>query len=159
MRVFIGLGSNLLQPIEQLRKACEAMARLEDTQVVAVSAFFASAAVGPGEQPEYVNAVAELETSLSPLTLLKALQAIEASQGRERGQVRWTARTLDLDILLYGNMVIGLPSLQVPHPRMMLRNFVLEPLADLYPNMIFPNGTPMARALAECPPNPIRRLD
>jgi 2-amino-4-hydroxy-6-hydroxymethyldihydropteridine diphosphokinase len=158
MRVFIGLGSNLLQPVDQVRRACDALALLEDTRLVAVSALFASAPVGPGDQPDYINAVAELETGLSPLTLLAQLQAIEHAHGRERGQIRWSARTLDLDILLYGDMVINLPSLQVPHPRMMQRKFVLEPLADLYPDMLFPNGTPMNQALADCPPHPIRRL-
>jgi 2-amino-4-hydroxy-6-hydroxymethyldihydropteridine diphosphokinase len=158
VRAFVGLGSNLEGPRDQIRRAVDALAQLENTVLVAVSPLFVSAPVGPEGQPDYVNAVAELDTHLAPTDLLACLQSIEASQGRERGAVRWTARSLDLDLLLYGNDIIDLPMLQVPHPRMMVRNFVLEPLSDLAPDLVFPDGTPLTAARAACPPNPLQRL-
>ncbi|SDZ97220.1 2-amino-4-hydroxy-6-hydroxymethyldihydropteridine diphosphokinase [Microbulbifer marinus] len=154
-RVYIGLGSNLAEPEKQLRSALEAMDTIPATRLLRSSSFYRSAPVGPGEQPDYINAVAELETELAPLALLDRLQAIEAAHGRERS-IRWGARTLDLDILLFGREQIDVPRLQVPHPRMAERNFVLLPLAELEPELQLPSGESIQALLQLCPQN---RLD
>ncbi|MBN8430713.1 2-amino-4-hydroxy-6-hydroxymethyldihydropteridine diphosphokinase [Microbulbifer salipaludis] len=157
MRCYIGLGSNLDDPAAQLRRALEQIQGIPQTTLCASSAFYASAPIGPGEQPDYVNAVAELDTDLAAEALLDALQAIENSHGRER-TLRWGARTLDLDILLYGDQQIDTVRLQVPHPRIAERNFVLEPLAELAPALILPGGTSLQALLKQCPPNRLHRL-
>ncbi|QIL91672.1 2-amino-4-hydroxy-6-hydroxymethyldihydropteridine diphosphokinase [Microbulbifer sp. SH-1] len=156
-RCYIGLGSNLADPAAQLRSALAHMEEIPQTQVLSCSGFYASAPIGPGEQPDYVNAVACVETSLAAEALLDALQAIEHLHGRER-TLRWGARTLDLDILLFGDKTLGTARLTVPHPRMAERNFVLEPLAELAPDLCMPDGTPLQTLLARCPPNRLHRL-
>jgi len=148
--VYVGLGSNLNAPASQLRRAIIALADLPDTTVKACSSAYRSAAVGPGKQPNYLNAVVELSTSLPPLDLLECLQAIEAAQGRER-TVRWGARTLDLDILLYGKLICHSSTLTIPHPRMHERLFVLRPLLDLCDTkMVLPGGEDLGTLLAAC---------
>lgn len=127
---YIGLGSNLEDPTLQLEKAVIGLERLPRSRLLEVSGFYRSAAMGPANQPDYLNAAAALQTELSPLSLLDQLQAIEAAQGRVRGE-RWGARTLDLDLLLYGDQTFQHPRLQVPHPGLTLRPFVLIPLAEL----------------------------
>lgn len=156
-RCFIGLGSNLERPREQLERALRALAELPDCRLGQVSPFYGNPAVGPGKQPDYVNAVAELFTELAPADLLARLQHIENIQGRVRTE-RWGARTLDLDLLLYGAEIIDTPTLQVPHPRMRDRNFVLYPLRDLAPDLHFPDGTPLAALLDCCPDAGLQRL-
>lgn len=126
---------------------------------MARSQLYRSTAVGPGKQPDYVNAVAQLETSLTPHQLLKNLQNIESAQGRSRGSVRWMPRTLDLDLLLFGNMVINTETLTVPHPRLQDRNFVLFPLHDLAPKLRFPDGTTLITLITQCPVAAIGILD
>lgn len=150
IRCFISLGSNLNDPDAQIRRALDALSNLRDSILGAVSPLYRNPAIGPGEQPDYLNAVAELHTTLDALTLLSQLQNIEFVQGRVRTE-RWAARTLDLDILLYGNAFIDLPQLQIPHPRMRVRNFVLYPLHDIAPNLVLPHGTSL-RALLDCCP-------
>ena len=143
LRCYIALGSNLEHPMRQVDCALEALSRLPDSTLLAVSPRYRSVAVGPGEQPDYINAVAALDTLLEPLSLLAAMQAIEQRQGRVRLQ-RWGARTLDLDLLLYGGRQIDLPELSVPHPRMLERTFVLLPLLDLAPELCAPDGRRIA---------------
>ncbi|WP_237066475.1 2-amino-4-hydroxy-6-hydroxymethyldihydropteridine diphosphokinase [Microbulbifer guangxiensis] len=155
--VFIGLGSNLDTPEQQLRTAIGAMGELPHTRVLRSSSFYLSAPVGPGDQPDYINAVAELETTLEPEALLDALQTIEAAHGRERS-VRWGARTLDLDILLFGREVTDSERLQVPHPRIGERNFVLVPLAELAPALTLPTGESLQELLKHCPRNRLQKL-
>ncbi|WP_295803095.1 2-amino-4-hydroxy-6-hydroxymethyldihydropteridine diphosphokinase [uncultured Microbulbifer sp.] len=155
--VYIGLGSNLAHPVEQLRSALTAMEAIARTRVDTCSAFYSSAPIGPGEQPDYVNAVARLETDLDAIALLDALQAIENQHGRERS-IRWGARTLDLDILLFGSDIIETPRLSVPHPRMTERNFVLQPLAELVPDLTLPDGRSLQKLLQQCPPNRLHKL-
>ncbi|RWU23890.1 2-amino-4-hydroxy-6-hydroxymethyldihydropteridine diphosphokinase [Pseudomonas alkylphenolica] len=156
-RVYIGLGSNLDEPQSQLRSALDALRQLPETQVTAVSAFYGSESLSPG-QPRYTNAVAALETGLAPLALLDSLQAIEAAQGRERKE-RWGPRTLDLDILLYGDQVIDVPRLKVPHYHMQARPFVLYPLAELVPeSFVLADQRPLAKLLADCPFVGLERL-
>lgn len=124
-RIYIGMGSNLAAPQEQLRNAVQALTQLPRTRLTGVSAFYQSDSLLPG-QPRYTNAVAALESTLAPLELLDALQAIENQQGRERLE-RWGPRTLDLDILLFGDRLIDEPRLKVPHYQMQERAFVLYP--------------------------------
>ena len=149
-RIYIGMGSNLAAPQRQLRNAIEALAQLPGTTVAGVSAFYQSDSLLPG-QPRYTNAVAALDSCLAPLELLDALQAIENDQGRERLE-RWGPRTLDLDILLFGDRLIDEPRLQVPHYQMHLRAFVLYPLAELAPATLqLPDGRRLSDLLAACP--------
>ena len=147
---FVALGSNLDNPRRQVAAALEELAELPGTQCLASSAWYRSKAAGPGSQPDYINAVAALETSRSALQLLRLLQGIEDRHGRRRLQ-RWGARTLDLDILLYGSEAIDHPDLQAPHPRMHQRAFVLQPLFDLAPDLSLPCGATVAALLARCP--------
>lgn len=154
---YIALGSNLGNPRHQLERALEALAKLPQSRLRARSAWYQSKAVGPGEQPDYLNGVVLIETSLEPDTLLDHLQAIEAAQGRTRGE-RWAARTLDLDILLYGERVIDSERLQIPHPRMAERNFVLYPLADISPDLLLPSGVSLASLLRRCPTDGLKRV-
>ncbi len=136
---YIGLGSNLNNPGQQIRMAIGVLKAEADLQVDAISPFYRSAAVGPGEQPDYCNAVVAIRTELTPRALLLLLQDIEKSQGRDReNSVRWGARTLDLDILLYGNDAINETDLVIPHAEIKNRNFVLKPLFDIAPGLKVP---------------------
>lgn len=156
-RAYVGLGSNLDAPAEQLRSALQALDQLEETRLVAASALYTSDSLLPG-QPRYTNAVAALDTALPPLALLDALQAIENGQGRVRKE-RWGPRTLDLDILLFGDQVIDVPRLQVPHYHMHARPFVLYPLAELVADDFhLADGRPLAQLLEACPFVGLERL-
>lgn len=157
IRCFIGLGSNLDGPAKQIQTAVAALQSDPQIQFAALSPLYRSTAVGPGPQPDYINAVVELFTTLPALALLQALQAIETSQGRVR-TIRWGARSLDLDLLLYGMDTINSAELTVPHPHMTTRNFVLLPLYDLAPELILPDGTPLAALLDCCPDTGLQRL-
>jgi len=147
---YIALGSNLNDPIQMVRSGLHALSSLADAELISQSSWYRSQAIGPGEQPDYVNGVAKLTTSLSSQELLSALQAIEINHGRERHE-RWAARTLDLDILLHGNSIVSEENLTIPHPRLMERNFVLYPLAEISPELIFPNGLSLQSLLTSCP--------
>lgn len=158
-RVYIGLGSNLAEPRAQLRSALEAIARLPQSQLAAVSSFYRSEPLGPPDQPRYLNAVAALDTCLAPLALLDALQAIEQAQGRVRKDERWGPRTLDLDILLFGDQLLDTPRLTVPHYHLHARPFVLYPLAEVAPaELRLPDGRTLAALLAACPYQGLERL-
>ena len=148
---YIALGSNLGNPELQLREATTALDSLPESRLLKVSSLYRSLAVGPGRQPGYLNAVALMTTDLPPITLLDALQDIEHQQGRVRDVV-WEARTLDLDLLLYGDVQIESLRLTVPHPRMQQRNFVLYPLREISDtNLALPNGTKLDTLLQQCP--------
>ncbi|MFV0276313.1 MAG: 2-amino-4-hydroxy-6-hydroxymethyldihydropteridine diphosphokinase [Parahaliea sp.] len=154
---YLGLGSNLDGPEQQLQSAVRALSRLPLSRVAAVSPVYRSKALGPGTQPDYLNTVAALITELEPLALLEALQAIESAQGRVRTD-RWGPRTLDIDILLYGDQRIDLPELQVPHPHMAQRNFVLVPLSDICDlRLKLPDGSVLAKLAQHCPPGRLER--
>jgi len=156
-RIYIGMGSNLADPAEQLRNAVESLAQLPQTELVGVSAFYQSDSLLPG-QPRYTNAVAALDSALLPLELLDALQAIENGQGRERLE-RWGPRTLDLDIVLFGDRLIDEPRLKVPHYHMQERAFVLYPLAELAPaDLRLADGRTLKDLLAACPFVGLERL-
>lgn len=148
---YIALGSNLGDRENHLRRAVIALAALPRTRLDRVSSVYRSAAVGPGTQPDYLNAVARLTTDLSAIALLDALQRIERDQGRVR-DVRWGPRTLDLDLLLYGDETITSPRLTVPHPRMQQRHFVLYPLREISDgDPRLPDGTHLGALLRQCP--------
>ncbi|EPA95569.1 MULTISPECIES: 2-amino-4-hydroxy-6-hydroxymethyldihydropteridine diphosphokinase [Pseudomonas] len=156
-RIYIGMGSNLVDPAEQLRSATLALAQLPQSELVGVSAFYQSDSLLPG-QPRYTNAVAALDSTLAPLELLDALQSIENDQGRERLE-RWGPRTLDLDILLFGDRLIDEPRLKVPHYHMHERAFVLYPLAELAPvDLRLADGRSLAELLNACPFVGLERL-
>ena len=154
---FIGLGSNLGEPERQIRRALVELDGLAHSRLTGQSPLYGSSPVGPPGQPDYVNAVARLDTSLQPHALLEALQAIERSHGRVRGE-RWGARTLDLDLLLYGDRQIDTAVLQVPHPQLHLRAFVLVPLHDLAPDLELPGLGPLADYLPQSPGRDLWRL-
>jgi 2-amino-4-hydroxy-6-hydroxymethyldihydropteridine diphosphokinase len=156
-RCFVALGANLGDTLQQLESALAQVQQLPACSLIATSPWYRSKAIGPGQQPDYINGVILLETSLSPHSLLTQLQAIEDVHGRVRTE-RWAARTLDLDILLYGDITLNSSDLHIPHPRMQQRNFVLFPLFDLAPQLTLPCGTPLESLLASCPSDGLQRL-
>lgn len=157
-RCYIGLGANLVEPVAQLQAAVTALGQLPETKLVQVSRFYSSKPMGPQDQPDYVNAVAALDTRLTPLALLRAIQQIELAHGRQRKAERWGPRTLDLDILLFGMQQIDHPELTVPHYGMTLREFVLYPLAELAPDLILPDGVALHSLLQQVPLNGLTPL-
>ncbi len=155
---YIGLGSNLSGPRMQVSKAANEIASISASRVVAFSPLYLSKPMGPQDQDDYINAVIALETRLSALQLLDALQAIENTAGRVRKDNRWGARILDCDILLYGNETIENERLTVPHYGMKVREFVLLPLADIASDLLLPDGTPVSLLANEIDNNGIVKL-
>jgi 2-amino-4-hydroxy-6-hydroxymethyldihydropteridine diphosphokinase len=156
VRAWVGLGANLGDPRATLAAALDALGRVPGTRRVAVSSWWRSAPV-EAQGPDFVNAVAALDTTLSAHDLLAALQAIEARYGRERPYPN-APRTLDLDLLLYGDTVLHTPDLTLPHPRLHLRAFVLEPLAELAPDLVLPGLGPLAPWRAAASDQVVERL-
>jgi 2-amino-4-hydroxy-6-hydroxymethyldihydropteridine diphosphokinase len=146
-RAYVGLGANLGDRERTLRAAVEALAAEEGIEVVAVSTLRETEPVGVGEQPRFLNGAAELETTLTAGELLDRLLAVEQRFGRIRIPGEHGPRTLDLDLLLYGDEVIDEPGLTVPHPRLHERRFVLEPLAELAPGLVVPGRGDMESLL------------
>ncbi|MDH3351261.1 MAG: 2-amino-4-hydroxy-6-hydroxymethyldihydropteridine diphosphokinase [Gammaproteobacteria bacterium] len=134
---YIGLGSNLGEPRQQIENALELLGRIPDSRLVARSSLYTSAPFGPVEQPDFVNAAALVHTTLGAWSLLGHLQKIERVQGRIAG-IRWGPRLLDLDLLVYGDHRIDEPSLTVPHTGIAERNFVLLPLREIAPELVIP---------------------
>ncbi|SEG80437.1 2-amino-4-hydroxy-6-hydroxymethyldihydropteridine diphosphokinase [Marinobacterium lutimaris] len=157
IRCYIGLGSNLEDPQAQVRTALEQLTSLPDTELFAASSLYRSDPVGPQDQPDFVNAVAELNTRLAPEALLDELQAIEQAHRRVRER-HWGPRTLDLDILLYAEQQIESERLVVPHRFMRERGFVLWPLAEIAPSLILPDGTPLSKLLSLCPMGTLEKI-
>lgn len=136
---FIGLGANLGDAQSAVRAGIDALSRLRSTRLLRASGLYRTPAWGVTEQPEFINAVAMVETSLAPAALLAELLAIERQAGRDREQgMRWGPRTLDLDLLLYGDRVIDEPGLRVPHPHLHERAFALMPLLEIAPDAVIP---------------------
>ncbi|UJF21734.1 2-amino-4-hydroxy-6-hydroxymethyldihydropteridine diphosphokinase [Shewanella sp. OMA3-2] len=135
--VYVALGANLADPVQQLNQAVVALKKIAITGEITVSSYYSSTPMGDVVQPDYVNAVACFNTQLDPIELLNSLQEIEQRQGRVRNE-RWGPRTLDLDLLLYGLDTIDLPRLRVPHYGMKERSFVLIPLAEIAEDLILP---------------------
>lgn len=158
IRAYVGLGSNLQGPVAQVQQALASLGRLPGTQVIAHSRLYSSAPMGPQDQPDYVNAVAALDTELAPHALLDALQDLEARQGRQRGPQRWGPRTLDLDLLLYADWQLADARLSVPHPGLHERNFVLYPLYELAPDLEIPGRGALRDLVARCPANGLQPL-
>jgi len=155
---YIGLGSNQDGPRAQLMQAFTELAELPGTRVAACSPLYCSAPVDAPDQPDFVNAVAAVDTELSAAQLLEALQAIESRHGRAR-PYRNAPRTLDLDLLLYGEMAFASPALTLPHPRMHERAFVLRPLLDLDPRAEVPGRGPARELLRACAAQAVARID
>lgn len=153
IRCYVALGSNLGNPVQTIEEAIDAMAALRGSLLKAISSLYRTAPVGISDklrhQPDFINAVVALDTRLGPRELLGELFALEARFGRERS-VKNAPRTLDLDLLLYGDTVQGDPEVTLPHPRMHERAFVLAPLAEIAPNLTVPGHGPVADLLATC---------
>lgn len=135
---YIGVGSNLQSPARQVDAAIDQLGEIANTRVVSSSSLYRSAPFGGIEQPDFVNAVAAVLTQLEPAELLAALHAIEAAHGRERDDMRWGPRVLDLDLLVYSDRQVEKPDLTIPHPGIGERNFVLLPLGEIAPDLVIP---------------------
>ncbi len=156
---YIGLGSNLGTPVQQLEQALKAIEMHSQMVLLASSHFYASSPMGPQNQPDYVNAVCKIKTSLQPQELLAALQDMENQQGRERLGDRWGPRTLDLDILLFNDLTLKTSELTLPHYGMQEREFVLVPLFEISPDLIMQDGRALANWVAKCNLNGLYRID
>jgi 2-amino-4-hydroxy-6-hydroxymethyldihydropteridine diphosphokinase len=157
---YVGLGSNLEQPSRQVTDALHELAGLPQSRLMAHSSLYRSRPVGPANQPDYINAVACITTHLTAESLLDALQALESRHGRVRSGERWGPRTLDLDLLLYADSRIDTPRLQVPHPRMAERAFVLVPLVEIAPGeLLIPGKGGLKALLTRISEQDVERLD
>ena len=148
-RAYVGLGSNLGDREGALRAAVAALGATEGIQVVAVSTFRETEPVDYLDQPRFLNAAAAVDTTLAPRELLDVLLAVERSLGRTREGPRFGPRTIDLDLLLYGDESVDEPGVRVPHPRLHERAFALEPLAELDPGLVVPGHGPLKTLLAK----------
>lgn len=154
---YIAIGSNLASPLDQVNAAIAALAAIPQSQLLAQSAFYRTPPLGPQDQPDYLNAAVALNTALAPEGLLDHTQRIELEQGRVRKAERWGPRTLDLDIMLFGDEVINTPRLTVPHYDMKNRAFMLLPLNEIAPGLRFADGALLADVLATLDQSGIRR--
>jgi 2-amino-4-hydroxy-6-hydroxymethyldihydropteridine diphosphokinase len=151
VRAYVALGANLGDRAQSIRSAIERLGRTPGVRIINVSALLENPAVGgPADSPPFLNAAAEVETTLSPEALMARLLEVEAELGRRRRE-KWGPRTIDLDLLLYGDRVIDAPGLVVPHPRMSERLFVLEPLAEIAPGVVHPIMRLTVRQLLDAP--------
>ncbi|MGD8109897.1 2-amino-4-hydroxy-6-hydroxymethyldihydropteridine diphosphokinase [Vibrio sp. TRT 21S02] len=153
---YIAVGSNLSDPVTQANSAIDALKTLPKSTLLQASMLYSSSPMGPQDQPDYINAVVAIETELTPLELLNCTQAIEQEQGRVRKDERWGPRTLDLDIILYGNEVMDSERLTIPHYGMKEREFVLYPLAEIAPSLTLPDGTELSELLKQVDRNGLR---
>ncbi len=156
---YIGLGSNLSDPAKQIKNAVQAILKLEQCQIQRVSSLYFSRPMGPQDQPDYMNAVLVISTSLTAIELLDALQNIENLAGRIRKDNRWDARLLDLDILLFDQQIIDSERLIVPHYGMKIREFVLMPLHEIAPELILPCGESIKELIQSLDQNGLKIFD
>lgn len=154
---YIGLGSNLDGPEDRLHRAIKSLRQLPVTTLIRASSFYRTRPLGPEGQPDYINAVALIKTGLTASNLFEHMQAIEASQGRIRN-VHWGSRTLDLDLLLFGEAIIHDDDLSVPHPELHKRGFVLYPLYEISPEIVIPGYGPIAKLLQDVIPDDVQKL-
>lgn len=154
---YVALGANLGDPAAQVERALAELAQLPQTRLTARSGLYLSKPVGYTDQPDFINAVAELRTALSPRALLDALLDLEHRQGRDRG-IKNGPRTLDLDLLLYDGLALHEAGLTLPHPRMAERAFVLAPLAEIAPEAVIPGRGAAAAVLADLAQSGLERL-
>ncbi|HBH63271.1 MAG TPA: 2-amino-4-hydroxy-6-hydroxymethyldihydropteridine diphosphokinase [Erwinia persicina] len=157
IRVYLALGSNLADPLHQVHSALHALAAIPDTTLVATSSLYRTPPYGPPDQPDFLNAAVALDTRLDAETLLNHTQRIELEQGRVRKAHRWGPRTLDLDIMLFGEQTLSTPRLTVPHYDMLNRAFMLLPLLEIAPALCLPDGTRLADILARLDTGAISR--
>jgi 2-amino-4-hydroxy-6-hydroxymethyldihydropteridine diphosphokinase len=157
LQAYIALGSNLAEPITQVQTAIAEISALAYVELKNASSLYRSKPMGPQDQADFINAVIAIETQLLPQELLQQLQNIEAKHERRRER-HWGPRTLDLDLLLYGNSIITEDNLVIPHYGMRERNFVLYPLAEIAPQLILPNGDSLQMLLQNCPQLDLERL-
>nr|WP_314263310.1 2-amino-4-hydroxy-6-hydroxymethyldihydropteridine diphosphokinase [uncultured Moellerella sp.] len=150
---YIALGSNLNNPLQQVLAAIEAIKAIPESRVVAVSSFYRTKPLGPQDQADFLNAAVLLQTALQPEILLDKTQQIELEHGRVRKAERWGPRTLDLDIMLFGDQVINTPRLTLPHYALKEREFMLYPLFEIAPNLVFPDGELLSDRIALVPRN------
>ncbi len=156
-RAFIALGSNLGTPAEHVQRALREIDELPDTTLLRASSFYHTTPVGYDNQPDFINAVAEVSTTQTPLQLLQALLALEARHGRERPFAN-APRVLDLDLLIYDDLTMQTPDLILPHPRMHERDFVLLPLAEIAPELVIPGKGQVAALADACSNQGVVRL-
>jgi 2-amino-4-hydroxy-6-hydroxymethyldihydropteridine diphosphokinase len=149
MKAWLGLGSNLQKPAVQLREALKRLAETNGIEKLEASSFYRTPPWGDEHQDDFINAVVRIETSLEPLALLGELQSIENLMGRKRCGRRWGPRLIDIDLLLYGDSQLQLGELEIPHPRMHERAFVLVPLAELDPELEIPGRGPVENYLQQ----------
>ena len=150
--VYIGLGSNLDNPIEQITQACAEINRSDRIQLIKLSGLYRSSPLGPQAQPDFVNAVAEIATNLQPQALLAVLQGLEQIHGRTDTGLRWGPRPLDLDILLYGQLMINCERLVIPHRGLFERSFVLYPLQEIASDQLhIPGHGSLGALIKNCP--------
>ncbi|EKT54216.1 2-amino-4-hydroxy-6-hydroxymethyldihydropteridine diphosphokinase [Providencia sneebia] len=152
-QVYIAIGSNLGDPLKQAQQAIEALNEIPKSKVSKTSSIYRTKPLGPQDQNDFLNLAVLLETELEPEELLDHTQRIELELGRVRKAERWGPRTLDLDIMLFGDRVISTPRLTVPHYGLKEREFMLYPLNDIAPHLIFPDGEPLAQRLTQVPRN------
>jgi len=158
IRVYIGIGSNLNNPVAQVLEAVEELEMIPDTILAERSTLYSGKPMGPGDQPDYVNAVVAMDTLLSADELHKALISIEDLQGRTRDGEKWEPRIIDLDLLLYGNSTIDTPTLTVPHPGMHERDFVIIPLEEVAGNLKIPGRGHLYSLINQCKSHSLKKL-
>lgn len=149
MRAWLGLGSNLEQPVAQLNTALTLLKSQQGIEVLQISDFYRTPPWGDEQQDDFINAVAEIETGIGAMPLLRVLQSIEDTMGRQRSERRWGPRVIDIDLLLYGELVLQSDELELPHPRMHERAFVLMPLCQLDKALVIPGRGTVTELLKE----------
>jgi 2-amino-4-hydroxy-6-hydroxymethyldihydropteridine diphosphokinase len=158
LMAYIGIGSNLDNPVVQVQEAIEELEAIPDSVLIARSSLYGSKPLGAADQPDYVNAVVAIDTVLSPQALLQVLQAIERRRGRERTGEKWGPRVLDLDLLLYGGRLINTADLTVPHPGLHERDFVLVPLEEIAGDISIPGHGRLSALISRCESHALRKL-
>jgi len=158
VRVYIGLGSNLEDPVAQVLEAVEELEMIPDSILVSRSSLYRGKPMGPADQPDYVNAVVAMDTLLSAANFLQELIRIEDLQGRVRDGEKWGPRIIDLDLLMYGKQKINTPDLTVPHPGMHERDFVIIPLSELAGDVNVPGQGRLTALINKCENHSLRKL-
>lgn len=158
MKAWLGLGSNLQQPVAQLNEALYRLGETAGVEVLQISSFYQTPPWGDEQQDDFINAVVQIETSLDPIPLLHVLQSIEDLMGRQRSERRWGPRLIDIDLLLYADVQYQSEELELPHPRMHERAFVLVPLSELEKTLIIPGRGAIENLLQKTDASRICRL-